>query len=100
MYEPTLLQYLSACWRVEKWVAELAKAKGISMQIKIDPERSGGMSASTHAIALICGPRTHVISVDHETFMAEDNFAQQFFLPQIAAAVDELVSSSGGLPRP
>ena len=94
MYEPSLLQYLSACWRIDKWVTELATAKGISVKVKIDPERSGGMSASTQVIALVYGPHTRVLSVDHGTFMEENYFAKLFLLPQIADAIEEMVSAS------
>ena len=90
----SLAEYLLARRRIETYVAKLAVEQSISIKLEVDPENPTKAVTATHAIALTVGNRTRFLSVDHETFVEDDEFVGVFFLPQIKAAIAELASAT------
>jgi len=86
-------EYLLARRRIETYVAKLAVEHSVSIKLEVDPGIPSKAATSAHAIALTVGNRTRLLSVDHETFVEDDEFVSVFFLPQIKAAIEELASA-------
>ena len=90
----SLAEYLLARRRIETYVAKLATEQSVSVKLEVDPHSPTKAVTSAHAIALTVGNRTRLLSVDHETFVEDDEFVSVFFLPQIKAAIEELASAT------
>ncbi len=82
--------YLAARARVENQILQLAKARGISVRVEVDPDTA---SSEGHRIHLSYGRSTRVVAVDHETFMDEE-FFRTLVLHQLQAAIEDLAASA------
>jgi hypothetical protein len=89
---PNVLKgYPAACRRIEDYVSDLARDIGIAVTVDVDPDQSEELVTSTHAIALSLGRHKRVVAIDHRSFVEDDEFVGNFVLPQIQAAVEEMI---------
>ena len=78
----------AACARLERHVAELARAKGIKVTIELELERGAGI----HRVRLCHGRREFVVTIDEDVFEGADVFFDALVLPQIDGAIGKLAT--------
>ena len=86
------LDYPTACKRVRRHVAQLARAKGLLIAIELGPTWAEMVEPAFHMATLtLSSPRREiVVCIDHLSFMGDDEAFRKVVLPQIRGALDKL----------
>ena len=89
--DPKRLDFIAACRRLDRYVADLAEAKGIDAQavIKADSPPSDDWP-EVYKIHLRNGSGETVMLVDHDTLTDSDEFFLTFVVPQLEDAIEKL----------
>ena len=87
----TRLDFIAACRRLDRYVADLAEAKGIEAHaiIRADsPPREKW--PDVYKIHLRNGSGETALRVDHDMLTESDEFFYTFVVPQLEAAIEKL----------
>ena len=80
--------YATARARLERHVAELARARGMEVTVEVELDIRPGV----HCITLRCGQKEIVVSVADHLFMDPDEFFVVYVLPRIKVAIGKLAA--------
>ena len=89
----THLDFIAACRRLDRYVADLAEAKGIEAHaiIRADsPPREKW--PDVYRIQLRNGSSETALRIDHDTLTESDEFFFTFVVPQLKDAIEKLTT--------
>ena len=87
----TRLDFIAACRRLDRYVADLAEAKGIKAHAIIGADSQSLENwPDVYKIHLRNGSGETVLRVDHDTLTESDEFFFTFVVPQMKDAIEKL----------
>ena len=91
----THLDFIAACRRLDRYVADLAEAKGIEAHAIIGAEsRTLESWPNVYTIRLRNGSGETALRVDHDMRTESDEFFFTFVVPQLEDAIEKLLPLS------